>query len=95
MCKVNKTNVSNLEDLMKKRSMDTEMTEEGIIAERKIAYSKVDVIKLDTKCLYAGKLERIKQWREKQHSHPFCEILFVFSGSGESIVDGKSYPIQK
>ena len=48
---------------------------------RKIAYSKMDVIKLDTKCLYAGKLERIKQWHEKPHSHPFCEIMMVISGS--------------
>ncbi len=62
---------------------------------RKIAYSKMDVIKLDTKCLYAGKLERIKEWHEKSHAHPFCEILFVLSGKGETSVNGKSYPIEK
>ncbi len=62
---------------------------------RKVAYSKADVIKLDTKCLYAGKLERITKWREKPHSHPFCEILFVFSGKGETRIDDVVYPIKK
>ena len=62
---------------------------------KKIAYSKMDVIKLDTKCLYAGKLERIKKWSEKPHRHPFCEIMFVFSGNGKAIINGKSYHIKK
>ena len=75
--------------------MKKQESEPAIIEERKIVYSKVDVIKLDTKCLYAGKLERIKQWKEKQHSHPFCEILYVFSGSGECVVDGNVYEIKK
>ncbi len=62
---------------------------------RKVAFSKIDVIKLDTKCLYAGKLERIKQWREKPHCHPFCEIMFVFSGRGEFTIDGTTYTVRK
>ncbi|MBQ9920862.1 MAG: AraC family transcriptional regulator [Clostridia bacterium] len=62
---------------------------------KKVAYSKIDAIKLDTKCLYAGKLERIKQWHEKPHSHPFCEILFVLSGNGEVIVSGTRYAVKK
>lgn len=62
---------------------------------RSVTYSKTDVIKLDTKCLYAGKLERIKQWSEKPHSHPFCEILFVISGMGQTIIDGQEYKIKK
>ena len=62
---------------------------------KKIAYSKMDVIKLDTKCLYAGKLERIKEWHEKSHAHPFCEILFVLSGKGETKANGVVYPIEK
>ncbi len=68
---------------------------EGDTDKRSIAYSRVDVIKLDTKCLFAGKLERIREWEEKPHSHPFCEILFVLSGEGEVTVEGKSYPIVK
>ena len=62
---------------------------------KKIGYSKVDVIKLDTKCLYAGKLERIKQWREQSHSHPFCEIMFVLSGGGRVHVGNEEYDIKK
>lgn len=69
--------------------------QDGPEEKRVIAYSKVDVIKLDTKCLYAGKLERIKQWKEKEHAHPFCEIMFVLSGSGETVITGQSHPIKK
>ena len=79
----------NLEDLMKENTQIS--TEE----KRTLNYSKVDVIKLDTKCLYAGKLERIKEWHEAAHSHPICEIMFVFAGSGEVIADNKKYPIEK
>ena len=62
---------------------------------RILNYSKVDVIKLDTKCLFAGKLERIKEWHETAHCHPMCEILFVFSGKGETVIDGVVHPIKK
>lgn len=62
---------------------------------RTFNYSKVDVIKLDTKCLYAGKLERIKEWHENAHCHSICEIMFVFAGKGETIIEGVSYPVQK
>lgn len=62
---------------------------------RHVAYTKVDAIKLDTKCLYAGRLERIKEWNEKTHSHPFCEIMFVLSGGGTITVNGIEYEISK
>lgn len=62
---------------------------------KRTVYSKIDVVKLDTKCLYAGKLERVKQWREKKHEHPFCEILFVLSGNGETVIDDKTYQIKR
>ena len=45
---------------------------------KQVAYTKVDAIKLDTKCLYAGKLERIKKWNEKVHSHPFAKFCLFF-----------------
>ena len=81
--------VANLEDLMKP---ETEIVKNG---KRTLNYSKVDVIKLDTKCLYAGKLERIKQWHESAHCHPICEIMFVFAGSGETVIDGVTYSVEK
>lgn len=62
---------------------------------KQVAYTKVDAIKLDTKCLYAGKLERIKSWNEKLHSHPFCEILFILSGSGSIIVNENEFEVEK
>lgn len=54
-----------------------------------------DTIKLDTRCLFAGKLERGKGWEEKPHSHPFCEIMLVLSGEGEITVADKTYPVKK
>ncbi|MBE6568986.1 MAG: helix-turn-helix domain-containing protein [Ruminococcaceae bacterium] len=62
---------------------------------RNTAESRVEAVKLDTKCLYAGKLERVRQWQENPHGHPFCEILFVLSGSGITTIDGKTYNITK
>ncbi len=62
---------------------------------RSVTYTSADVIKLDTKCLFAGKLERIKKWHEKPHKHPFCEVMFVYSGSGKITVRGKTYSIKK
>lgn len=72
-----------------------EQTENPKNEKRTLNYSKVDVIKLDTKCLYAGKLERIKEWHESPHSHPICEIMFVFVGNGEVVIGGKTYTIEK
>lgn len=85
-----------LEVLMKEQgkviySHDKAIEESG----KKIAYSKLDAVKLNTKCLYAGKLERVKQWQEKSHSHPFCEILFVLSGGGDVFIEGKKYSVKK
>lgn len=62
---------------------------------RQVQYYKISTIKLDTKCLYAGKIDNVKQWSEKPHSHYFCEILFVFSGSGEVFIDRKKYNIKR
>lgn len=62
---------------------------------RHVAYTNVDAIKLDTKCLYAGKLERVKEWDEKPHSHPFCEIMYVLSGSGMVTVNESEYEVEQ
>ncbi len=74
------------------------MKDEAAVApdtHRIVAYSKSDAIKLDTKCLYAGKLEKIRQWHENPHEHPFCEILFVLAGRGEVIISGNKYSVKK
>ena len=64
-------------------------------ATRRFAYSKVDVIKLNTKCLFAGRLERVSDWAEEPHAHDFCEIMLVLSGKGEVRVDGIPYDITR
>ena len=44
--------------------------------------------------LYAGELSFTKNWSEEPHSHPFCELLFVTEGSGETEVDGQVFPVK-
>ena len=85
-----------LEDLMKEQEdMTGRLDSEAEFPDKKVAFSKLDAVKLSTKCLYAGKLERVKRWNEKPHSHPFCEILYVLSGSGEIIISGTKYLVKK
>ena len=61
---------------------------------RTMAHARADIIKLDTRCLFAGKLDHEEGWEEKPHSHPFCEIMFVLSGEGEISVKGTSHAVQ-
>ena len=60
---------------------------------RTMAHARADIIKLDTRCLFAGKLDHVEGWEEKPHSHPFCEIMFVLSGEGEISVKGTSHAV--
>lgn len=62
---------------------------------KKTVYIKANAVKLDAKCLYASKLEKISHWHEKPHSHPFCEIMFVLSGNGIITISDKEYAVQK
>ena len=81
---------------MKQKNTEKYISPQSIdVGDKKIAYSKLDAVKLNTKCLYAGKLERVKRWQEKTHSHPFCEIMFVLSGSGEIHLKENKYQVTK
>lgn len=55
--------------------------------------SKKPEISLHPRLLYAGVLKRSAKWREEPHNHAFLEVIFVKSGSGEAIVDGKRYAL--
>lgn len=39
-------------------------------------------LKIKPKLLYAGKLEKSDSWRENEHCHDFCEVIFVSDGKG-------------
>ncbi len=41
--------------------------------------------------IYTGLLEDAPNWFNIQHSHDFCEILYVASGAGEAILEGKKF----
>lgn len=39
-------------------------------------------LKIKPKLLYGGKLEKSDNWREDEHCHDFCEVIFVSDGKG-------------
>lgn len=41
--------------------------------------------------IYTGLLEDAPNWFNIQHSHDFCEILYVAGGAGEAILAGKKF----
>lgn len=45
--------------------------------------------------VFTGLLKGRDEWMNTLHSHNFCEILFVVSGSGEATIDQKKYPFIK
>ena len=44
------------------------------------------------KLLYAGELKKTANWKEEMHSHPFCEIVFVKSGTGVLHTETADFP---
>lgn len=52
-------------------------------------------LKFNTRVLYAGRLQRAKQWGGNYHSHEFLEVLFVLSGNGEINIEGKKVLVEK
>lgn len=62
---------------------------------RHYALTKSDGIRLNTRLLYAGKLQRSKHWKEVLHSHAFCEIVYVLSGMGEVQIGEIVKPIKR
>ena len=46
-------------------------------------------LKIKPRLLYAGKLDKKDGWREKAHSHDFCEIMYIADGTG-TITVGKT-----
>ena len=41
--------------------------------------------------IYTGLLEDAPNWYNIQHSHDFCEILYVADGAGEAVLEGKKF----
>ena len=52
-------------------------------------------LKIKPKLLYAGKLEKSDSWRENEHCHDFCEVIFVSDGKGLVRVGDLQLPMQK
>jgi AraC-like DNA-binding protein/mannose-6-phosphate isomerase-like protein (cupin superfamily) len=52
-------------------------------------------LRFNTKVLYAGKLQRAKQWSGNYHVHEFLEVVFVLEGSGEILIDGEYVNVEK
>lgn len=41
--------------------------------------------------LYSGFVTDEPEWCYKEHSHPFCEVIYICGGSGEFIINGTNY----
>ena len=46
------------------------------------------------KLVFSGFLNVGNGWTSKSHSHDFCEIMYVVSGSGVSVLNGTEYKIK-
>lgn len=57
--------------------------------------SKSKPLRFNTRVLYAGKLQRTKQWAENYHKHDFLEVIFVTSGTGHIKIDDNLYVVKK
>ncbi len=49
----------------------------------------------NARILYAGELKKTSHWKEQLHSHSFCEIVFVKSGSGLLHTKSKDISVTK
>jgi len=45
--------------------------------------------------LYSGFVYEEPFWYYQEHSHPFCEIVYLYGGSGYFIINGKPYTATK
>lgn len=46
------------------------------------------------KLVFSGFLEVDNGWKSEQHAHDFCEIIYVVSGKGMTVINGKPYEIK-
>lgn len=49
------------------------------------------ILKSNPVLLYSGFVSDEPNWYYQMHSHTFCEIVYICDGSGEFIINGKSY----
>lgn len=44
-------------------------------------------LRFNTRVLYAGRLQRVKQWGGNYHVHDFLEVVLVIRGKGEIVTE--------
>lgn len=54
-----------------------------------------DIIKTNTKLLYATKAKYEEDWHSTMHVHPFTELFYVVHGSGNFKVEDKNFTVKK
>lgn len=52
-------------------------------------------LRFNTRVLYAGRLQRVKQWGGNYHVHDFLEVVLVLSGSGEIVTENGKIVVKK
>lgn len=61
---------------------------------RHFTFSKKFTRSLKPKFVYSGILRKQAGWQAAEHSHEFCEILYIRSGSGRVRIAGKEFPVR-
>lgn len=51
-------------------------------------------LKIKPRLMYAGKLEKNGAWQETDHSHNFCEVMYVSDGKGFVTVGGERWSVR-
>ncbi len=82
-------------DIIREKKMSEELhLPDGVQREHYIP-SKSKPLRFNTRVLYAGKLQRTKQWAENYHKHDFLEVIFVTSGAGHIKIGDDLYDVKK
>lgn len=51
--------------------------------------------KISSNLIYVSKARYEKDWHSTLHSHPFTELFYVVSGSGNFIIEGETYHVME
>src|SRR5690554_1240529 len=51
--------------------------------------------KVSANLIYVSKARYEDDWHSTIHSHPFTELFYVVNGSGNFIIEGKTYPVSE
>lgn len=58
-------------------------------------FSDEELNNFKPKLLYLTQSEYGDDWHSTPHYHPFLELLYVFEGKGEFLIDGQAFSLRR